>query len=582
MDLQPDATTSIGRVVRVSGSTAILRLDLPDRIPQAAPTVGSLVGIASRDTLVIGVITELQTTAEGGAPAATCTVNLMGEVALNGVGQAAYKRGITSYPSLGNKVLPLDPSQLELILTCPGENVIHVGSLQQDETLPVHIKVDELIKKHFAVLGSTGVGKSSGVAVIVDQIIKVRPDLRIFFIDPHNEYGTCFGDRAEIMTPRNLQLPFWLFNFEEFVDVLFRGRPGVEDEIDILAELIPLAKSMFDSGRNPDRSALKRFDTKVNLQSANTPVPYRLTDLIALIEERRGKLENRSLVLTYSRLLSRIETVRADTRYGFMFDAAATSSDTMATVLGDLFRLPMNGKPMTIMQLAGFPAEVVDCIVSVLCRMGFELGLWSDGSLPTLFLCEEAHRYAPADRTIGFGPTRKALSRIAKEGRKYGIYLGLVTQRPAELDATIVSQCSTVFAMRMANERDQAILRAAASDAASSLLQFIPSLGVREAFAFGEGVPLPTRLRFTQLPADQVPRSDASGYKDFSAETGGRTDMLSIVRRWRDGGAARPSEPEIAAYPGPVADRFTVPVFHDTLASPLNRPAALGRGFGAR
>ena len=582
MGRQSDEEAFIGSVVHVSGSTAVLRLDLLEGAPDAAPTVGSLVGIASREALVVGVITELRTTTEGAAPAATCTVNLMGEVALAGPAQAAYKRGITSYPSLGNKVLPLEPSQLELILNCPGENVIHVGSLQQDASLPVHIKVDELIKKHFAVLGSTGVGKSSGVAVIVDQIIKVRPDLRIFFIDPHNEYGTCFGDRAEIMTPRNLQLPFWLFNFEEFVDVLFRGRPGVDDEIDILAELIPLAKSIFDSGRNADRSALKRFDTKVNLQSANTPVPYRLTDLIALIEERRGKLENRSLVLTYSRLLSRIETVRADTRYGFMFDAAVTGGDTMATVLGELFRLPMNGKPMTIMQLAGFPAEVVDCIVSVLCRMGFELGLWSDGSLPILFLCEEAHRYAPADRTIGFGPTRKALSRIAKEGRKYGIYLGLVTQRPAELDATIVSQCSTVFAMRMANERDQAILRAAASDAASSLLQFIPSLGVREAFAFGEGVPLPTRLRFTELPADQVPRSDASGYKDFSAETGGRTDMLAIVRRWRDGGTARPSEPEMPVYTQPVAATLAAPVFKETLAPLVSRPAALGRGFGSR
>ena len=102
-----------------------------------------------------------------------------------------------------------------------------------------------------------------------------------------------------------------------------------------------------------------------------------------------------------------------------------------------------NGKPMTIMQLAGFPAEVVDSVVSVLCRMAFDFGLWSDGVSPLLFVCEEAHRYAAADRAIGFGPTRKAVSRIAKEGRKYGVHLGLVSQRPAELDPTILSQCST-------------------------------------------------------------------------------------------------------------------------------------------
>src|SRR5450756_984153 len=108
--------------------------------------------------------------------------------------------------------------------------------------------------------------------------------------------------------------------------------------------------------------------------------------------------------------------------------------------------------------------------------MAFDFGLWSDGVSPLLFGCEEAHRYAPADRTIGFGPTRKAVSRIAKEGRKYGVFLGLITQRPAELDATIISQCSTLFAMRMANERDQAIVRSAVSDAAANLLAFVPSV----------------------------------------------------------------------------------------------------------
>ena len=188
-----------------------------------------------------------------------------------------------------------------------------------------------------------------------------------------------------------------------------------------------------------------------------------------------------------------------------MFDNANVGGDTMVETLATLFRLPPNGMPMTIMQLAGFPAEVVDSVVSVLLRMAFEFGLWSDGAFPLLCVCEEAHRYAPADRTVGFGPTRKAVSRIAKEGRKYGVFLGLITQRPAELDATIISQCSTLFAMRMANDRDQAIVRSAVSDAAGSLIGFVPSLGTREVFAFGEGVALPTRLRFKQLDAASHP-----------------------------------------------------------------------------
>jgi DNA helicase HerA-like ATPase len=161
-------------------------------------------------------------------------------------------------------------------------------------------------------------------------------------------------------------------------------------------------------------------------------VPYRIEDLISLLDERMGKLENRSSRMVYYKLISRIQTYRNHPRYGFMFENANVGGDTMADVLGDLFRLPSEGKPMTIMGLAGFPAEVVDSVVSVVCRMAFDFGLWSDGVSPLLFVCEEAHRYASADRNIGFGPTRRALSRIAKEGRKYGVYLGLVTQRPAE------------------------------------------------------------------------------------------------------------------------------------------------------
>jgi DNA helicase HerA-like ATPase len=263
-------------------------------------------------------------------------------------------------------------------------------------------------------------------------------------------------------------------------------------------------------------------------------VPYRLEDLIALIDERMGKLENRSAWTKYHRLITRIETARNDPRYSFMFDNATVGGDTMVETLGQLFRLPHNGKPMTIMQLAGFPAEVVDSVVSVVCRMAFEFGLWSDGAIPLLVACEESHRYAPADRSIGFGPTRKAISRIAKEGRKYGVFLGLVTQRPAELDATILSQCSTLFTMRMANDRDQNIVRAAVSDAAANLLAFVPSLGIREVFAFGEGVSLPTRLRFKELPEHMLPRSEAVGRARVDVDQGSdRAFLTAVVERWR-------------------------------------------------
>jgi hypothetical protein len=179
--------------------------------------------------------------------------------------------------------------------------------------------------------------------------------------------------------------------------------------------------------------------------------------------------------------------------------------------------------------------------------MAFDFGLWSDGASPMLFVCEEAHRYASADRSIGFGPTRKAVSRIAKEGRKYGVYLGLVTQRPAELDATIISQCNTLFAMRLANERDQSLLRSAVSDAAANLLSFVPSLGTREVLAFGEGVALPTRLRFKEVPAHQLPRSEATIATVASSGRGQDVHFVaSVLERWRGATTSRDVPVELA------------------------------------
>jgi hypothetical protein len=165
--------------------------------------------------------------------------------------------------------------------------------------------------------------------------------------------------------------------------------------------------------------------------------------------------------------------------------------------------------------------------------MAFDFGLWSDGVAPLLFVCEEAHRYAPADTKLGFGPTRRALSRIAKEGRKYGVYLGLVSQRPCEIDPTIMSQCSTLFVMRLSNERDHAFIRSAVSDAAQNLLSFIPSLGTREVFAFGSGIALPTRMRFVELPPNMRPNSEAGSTRSDAA-TNIRQDLIkSVIERWR-------------------------------------------------
>ncbi|NEW85793.1 MULTISPECIES: ATP-binding protein [Rhodopseudomonas] len=549
------AQAPFGKVISVRGSGARVGLLPSSRLTPSAvrATVGRFVSIRTASSTIIAMITEVssENLADADGYIAIASVDLLGEI-LPGPVRAKFQRGVTNYPTIGDGVEPISSEDLRIVYAPTGSDQIDVGTLQQDPSVIAYVDIEEMLSKHFAVLGSTGVGKSTGVSLLLNEILKSRPSLRIFLLDVHNEYGRCFGDRALVLNPRNLKLPFWLFNFEEIVDVLFAGRPGVPEELDILAEVIPIAKGLYVQYTSTDRLGLKRVDPKSIGYTADTPVPYRLVDLISQIDERMGKLENRSSRIIYHKLISRIETVRNDPRYAFMFDNANVGGDTMAEVISHLFRLPANGKPMTIMQLAGFPAEVVDSVVSVLCRMAFDFGLWSDGVSPLLFVCEEAHRYAAADRAIGFGPTRKAVSRIAKEGRKYGVYLGLVTQRPAELDATILSQCNTLFAMRLANDRDQSLLRSAVSDAAANLLSFVPSLGTREVLAFGEGVALPTRLRFKEVPAHQLPRSEAAISTVPSGAAGSDMHFVSaVLERWRGATSHRdvPNDPGFTERP---------------------------------
>lgn len=544
-----------GRVISVRGSLARIGLLATSQMNQAEAraTVGRFVTIHGVSSTIIAMITEVscEQVPSGVDYIAVLSVDLLGEIN-NTSGGPRFQRGVTGYPTIGDASGLITNEELRTVYAPAQSDQINVGQLQQDSSVTAYVNIEDMLSKHFAVLGSTGVGKSTGVSLLVNEILKSRPNLRVFLLDVHNEYGRCFGNRAQVLNPRNLKLPFWLFNFEEIVDVLFGGRPGVAEELDILTEVIPLAKAMYTQYQSSDRVGLKKLDPRNSGFTADTPVPYRLVDMISQIDERMGKLENRSSRIVYHRLISRIDTVKNDPRYAFMFDNANVGGDTMAEVISNLFRIPANGRPMTVMQLAGFPSEVIDSVVSVLCRMAFDFGLWSDGASPLLFVCEEAHRYASADRNVGFGPTRKAISRIAKEGRKYGVYLGLVTQRPAELDSTIISQCNTLFAMRLANDRDQALLRSAVSDAAANLLSFVPSLGTREVLAFGEGVALPTRLRFKEVPAHQLPRSEAT--IATSPVTGGTHDLhfvTSVLERWRGATTHRdiPNDPGFSERP---------------------------------
>jgi DNA helicase HerA-like ATPase len=268
-------------------------------------------------------------------------------------------------------------------------------------------------------------------------------------------------------------------------------------------------------GSSPGASAVRRQPVAEGSSvSADTPTPYRIADVVAVIEEWLGMLDQRFPRSDLRALRYRLEGLNRDPRYRFMFGRLVVEDD-IAKVVSRLFRIPTRGLPVTIVRLAGLPNEVTNSVVSVLARLAFEIAFWCSGVYEINVLCEEAHRYISSDNRQTFGPARQAIGRIAKEGRKYGASLGVVTQRPSELDPTVLSQCSTLFAMRLANELDKGIIRAAAGVSASSTIAFLSSIADREAIAFGEAIATPMRLKFADISTRaEDRRAPAPGERD--------------------------------------------------------------------
>ncbi|WP_425373583.1 ATP-binding protein [Mesorhizobium hawassense] len=539
----PGRPVTFGQVLSCCGSQATVGVLSSQMSEDHRATVGKFIAIRIRDDVVLGMITEVEA-APGGAGSgykALARVDLMGEICRGG-GSSWFRRGVREYPAIGDEAVMVSREDLKLIYSKSTSNSIEIGHLQQDPSIAACVDVDSMLSKHFAVLGSTGVGKSSGVAIILNEVMRARPDVRILLLDIHGEYGHSFGQKAHVFGLSNLRLPFWLFSFEEMIDVIFAGRPPVAEEVEILAELIPVAKATYMAlQQGGERAALARKGPRHMGFTVDTPSPYQVQDLLWLIDERMGKLENRSTRMVHHRLMMRIEALKNDPRYAFMFESSNVAGDKMAAVLDQLFQLESDEHGITVLTLASLPGEVLDAVVCAVCRLAFEFGLWSEGAAPILIACEEAHRYAASDRTVGFAPARRALSRIAKEGRKYGVYLGLATQRPAELDPTIISQCSTLFVMRMANDEDQLLLRSALPDAAANLLSFVPSLGTGELIGIGEGMPLPARLSFRTLPAHLVPRSEQVDGDEMKQANLSRPELVRrTIERWRKATTAQP------------------------------------------
>lgn len=520
----------VGSVISVNGSHAAARLEIPEAHAAAggrALQIGALVKMHMTDTTVYGIVKGLNipefANPDGQGEVRVLELELVGEGVHGKDGSTRFRRGVSFYPTLGDGVYTVSQDDLTQVYAPPGVSSARIGTIYQDQSLPAYVSIDDLLGKHFAVLGTTGSGKSCGIATILRAILDDHAEGHVLLLDMHGEYGHAFRDCAELLGAGEFKLPYWLLNFEELQEIVVEKTEEQEIDRAVLRDAVVHAKQAYHEG---DEAAL-RYD-------ADSPVPYRMSELLRHLDEAQGKLDKPTGAAPFMRVRNRLKRLLADRRFEFMFQERLGASDDMADILSQLFRVPAFGKPISVLDLSAVPSDIMKVVVSLLCRMTFDFAYWAGGKTPVMLVCEEAHRYAATADSDGFDLTRRALARIANEGRKYGVSLGIVSQRPSALDIGILSQCSTIFALRMNNLRDQEFVRGTLSESGLGLTDALPSLRTGDAIVVGEGVAVPVRVYLDLLPEDQQPMSATAEFSKSWRDVGaGEGAVATIVDRWR-------------------------------------------------
>jgi len=505
----------LGFVHAVRGGTILCRAEGSDvRVPQ----VGEVVGIPAGGRMLLGRVQELRRGRRDDPP--------LYEAQLFGMledGPPRFCRGVPDAPPLDAPVVRL-PASLERVIYALGDRPAVVLGTTRGGNVEVTLAVDALLGRHFAVVGSSGSGKSTVLGRVLDALVRGWPHAHVLLVDAHGEYAPVFGENARRLDAGSLPLPHWLLGFDELAHLVC----GPESH----AERLALHDALLDARRAAAGRTLSRTAVTVD-----TPLPYPFSALSGWLEQARGSLERRHDPVVLGRLIQRLAAVRDNPRYGFLF-ADLAAGDSLAAVLSTLFALHPERPRVVLLDTSTMAAEVADVVVAVLARLAFEFGLWSgpDERRPLLFACEEAHRYCPADPARGDGPARRAIERLAREGRKYGIGLALVSQRPADLSPVAFSQCGTVIALRTGSDEDRRHVERALPDGWQRLLDRLPALATGEALVAGEAVAVPTVVQVKPLPPERTPRSRTPSFAAaWSTPCEGPAHVARVVARWRRG-----------------------------------------------
>jgi hypothetical protein len=582
--------TEIGEIDSISGNSISVKLfdniksNMPiiDGIVYRIGQIGSFVRIPLGYANLYGIVTQIGAGAipeslkelylkDYGAFQNTSWINIV--LAGEQVG-GKFERGVTQYPTTGDKVHLVTIEDLDIIYGgYEDANSIRIGNISVSESLEARIDLNKLISRHCAIVGSTGSGKSNSVSILLEAIAKRNfESSRILVIDPHGEYNDALAKYSKVIEinptddANKLYIPFWALQFNELMSIFSGNLSDVNREY--IREKVVEAKI-----KSADENELEISRESI---TADSPIPFSIKKLWFELDdfERKNFLADRITVspklvegdietlqsnqyppaglgasapflnTKAKGLLSFLDGMRNklnDSSYAFLFSPGKLNPNATGKIEKDLDALFLewlgNKLPITILDLSGIPGEIMTSISGTLLKIVYDGLFWGVNTQvggknqPLMIVLEEAHSYLKAgEHSI----SSRTVQMIAKEGRKYGVGLLLVTQRPSELDETVLSQCGTMIALRMNNAKDRSHIRSAVQDELQSMVDLLPSLRTGEALISGEAVKIPSRVKFFKISHAPKSSDPNASEKWLTKIDDAETEYKKLLKAWRN------------------------------------------------
>jgi len=571
--LQFNDAQLLGRVASVDTSRVVIDAENSELVTTVG--VGNLVAIqgAIASEYLIG-ITERVTRSltegvmeEGGreeteivlgpTPTDAVIATLIGTYrTVEGEKRNTFKRGADSFPQIDRQCFFVDGINLQRFMGLLGADLpehqrLKIGHFTADPTAEAVANGDKFFQRHAAVLGSTGSGKSWAVALLLERA-NALPYSNIIVLDMHGEYKPLadevkgFASSFRIAGPGDLSdpddsvifLPYWLLNRDEMLSMI----------LDRSDQNAPNQASRFTLHvRDLKACTLKDKPDVKSTFTVDSPIPYQMTELVSHLKDdntRKGVGKNDKPIKgdwegKLTRFLARLEAKLEDRRYGFLFKPpeAAQKYNWLAQQVTRLLVSPPNKPGIKIVDFSEVPSDVLPVVTGTFARLLYDVQFWTmpEKRAPFALICDEAHLYLPV-RDDSDAVEKQALAtfeRIAKEGRKYGVSIVAVSQRPSDVSRTILSQCNNFLVLRLTNDRDQWVVKRLMPDSMAGLVDSLPLLDTGVALLLGDSVLLPTRIKLDepQIPPDSATRDFWSDWAKISPDEEAISEAVETLRR---------------------------------------------------